>query len=404
MMNNIVTLDIKLYDKNIGVITRLPDGQVFFSFNQEYASNPMRPILSLSFQGEFGKLISDTCPHNSRLPPFFSNLLPEGLLRDYIIKNAKIHDGDEFALLALLGRDLPGAIKAVPSEEGVTSHNLQAGKMLDGGLVKFSLAGVQLKFSAIEKAKGFTIPAHGMEGSWILKLPSMRFTNIAENEYSMMTLARMLGIEVPEIKLLPLKDIEGLPDNMAQLNGSVFAIKRFDRNGTGAVHIEDFAQVFGVYPEDKYKKSSYSNIAEVIYLEAGQPALEEFIRRLVFNTLIGNADMHLKNWSLIYQDKINATIAPAYDFVSTIAYIEDKTMALNYVKKNFMAELSVDLLSYFSAKAKLPEKLVLDVAKETVQRFLELWQKEKSHLLLTQENIQTIEKHFGNISLVKTAY
>ena len=66
-----------------------------------------------------------------------------------------------------------------------------------------------------------------------------------------------------------------------------------------------------------------------------------------------------------------------------------------------MAELSIDLLTYLSAKAKLPERLVLNIAKQTVQNFVEVWEKEKSHLLLSKEDIQTIEKHFNNILLVK---
>ena len=59
--------------------------------------------------------------------------------------------------------------------------------------------------------------------------------------------------------------------------------------------------------------------------EASHADGEEFIRRLVFNILIGNADMHLKNWSLIYPDRCRAALAPADDFVSTIAYIGDAT-------------------------------------------------------------------------------
>ncbi|MEZ5573102.1 MAG: HipA domain-containing protein [Halioglobus sp.] len=54
----------------------------------------------------------------------------------------------------------------------------------------------------------------------------------------------------------------------------------------------------------------------------------EFIRRMVFNTLIGNADMHIKNWSVYYPDKRTARLAPAYDFVSTIPYIADSGAAL----------------------------------------------------------------------------
>ncbi len=101
--------------------------------------------------------------------------------------------------------------------------------------------------------------------------------------------------------------------------------------------------------------------------------MAEFIRRLVFNVLIGNADMHIKNWSLIYPDRRNIALAPGYDFVSTIAFLGDTNMALKLGRSKEMAELSLDHLSYLAAKARLLEKLVLDAGKETVQRFIEAW-------------------------------
>jgi serine/threonine-protein kinase HipA len=94
-------------------------------------------------------------------------------------------------------------------------------------------------------------------------------------------------------------------------------------------------------------------------------------------------------------------LAPGYDFVATIAFIEDKTMALKYVKSKHMAELSLSMLSYFATKAKLPEHLVLSTAKETVKNFLDLWSQEKKHLSLTKSTVGMIEKHFQRIVLVK---
>lgn len=130
-----------------------------------------------------------------------------------------------------------------------------------------------------------------------------------------MSLAQKVGIDVPEIGLLPLHQIHGLPKDIQNISNHAFTIKRFDRSEKGDIHIEDFAQVFGVYPEKKYQNARYRNILEVIASEIGERGVTEFIRRLVFNVLIGNGDMHLKNWSLIYKNKKNAELAPAYDFV-----------------------------------------------------------------------------------------
>ena len=115
-----------------------------------------------------------------------------------------------------------------------------------------------------------------------------------------MRLARSIGIDVPEIQLVHTRKISGLPGDLGNLEGEAFAIKRFDRNKGGTKnHIEDFAQIFGLYPESKYEKANYQNIASVIWSECGQEDTAEFIKRFIFCSLIGNGDMHLKNWSLI---------------------------------------------------------------------------------------------------------
>ena len=76
--------------------------------------------------------------------------------------------------------------------------------------------------------------------------------------------------------------------------------------------------------------------------------------------------MHLKNWSVIYKDKRSASIAPAYHFVSTIPYIADDSAALKVSRSKKFSEFNLDELSHLAAKAMLPEKLVLDTAKQTV--------------------------------------
>src|SRR5436853_3301748 len=84
--------------------------------------------------------------------------------------------------------------------------------------LRFSLAGVQLKFSAVMEASGgLTIPAHGVGGSWIVKLPSTQFPAVPENEYVMLELARAVGITVPEIRLVPVSDIRSLPEDAARM-------------------------------------------------------------------------------------------------------------------------------------------------------------------------------------------
>jgi serine/threonine-protein kinase HipA len=267
--------------------------------------------------------------------------------------------------------------------------------------MRFSLAGVQLKFSAVEKARGgLTIPVTGVGGSWIVKLPSTRFAGVSENEFSMMTLAKGVGIDVPDIQLLGLDQIAGLPDGIGRLEGAAYAIRRFDRTADGErVHMEDFAQVFGVYPADKYKQASYRAIAKVLWLETGEAGVTEFIRRLVFNALIGNADMHLKNWSLLYADGVTPSLSPAYDFVSTLAYIPDDKAALKVARTARWDGFTEDELAYLAAKAGLPERLVIAIARATVEAFREIWAKERGHLPLHGEIADVIDRQLQIVPL-----
>ena len=207
-------------------------------------------------------------------------------------------------------------------------------------------------------------------------------------------------MDVPALHLVDVDAIRNLPEGIGVLEGQALAIQRFDRLEDGsAIHIEDFAQVFGVYPRDKYDKASARNIATVIGIEGSDDDIAEFIRRLTFNTLIGNADMHLKNWSLIYPDRRHAALAPAYDFVSTIPYIPDSKAALNFSRTKRFDRFSEDELSHLASKARLPEKLVLDTARETVALFHQHWHAEKANLPLTDEIIQAVEAHLKTIPI-----
>ena len=400
-------LDVLLHGAPIGTLTHVPGDRTLFALAADYAADEHRPVLGLSFKDRFGELIAAFRPTQTRLLPFFSNLLPEGRMRSYLAERAGVNEKREFFLLGALGSDLPGAVTVMPANGEVLPVEVddrdEPGRHRHENALRFSLAGVQLKFSAVEAARGgLTIPARGMGGSWIVKLPSREFESVPENEFAMMTLARMIGMDVPALQLIDLDAIGNLPEGFGAPNGQALAIERFDRLEDGTlVHAEDFAQVFGVYPENKYKKASASNIANVIGAEGGDVDIAEFVRRLTFSVLIGNADMHLKNWSLIYPDKRRPALAPAYDFVSTIPYIPDDKAALNFSRTKRFDQFSEDELSHLAAKARLPDKLVLDTARETVALFHQYWNSEKTHLPLVDTVIDAVEKHLETIPIVR---
>ena len=406
-MTDVTVLEVLLHDQAVGTLTRVDGDRTFFALNTDYIADESRNTLGLSFKDQLGELITDFRPYQTRVMPFFSNLLPEGPLRTYLAERAGVNPVREFFLLWALGHDLPGAIKFRPADGDAKmlasddSELARDNSGFPGNALRFSLAGVQLKFSALGNVrKGLTIPAHGTGGSWIIKLPSREFEGVPENEYSMMTIARLIGMDVPAIDLIDIDSIANLPGGIGVLEGKALAVERFDRLPDGsAEHIEDFAQIFRIYPEAKYGKGSARSIAKVISAEGSEADIAEFIRRLIFNALIGNADMHLKNWSLSYPDKRHASLAPAYDFLSTIAYLPDDKAALNVSRTKRFDEFTEDELSHLAAKAYLPEKLVLNTARETVALFHQYWQAEKANLPLTRDVISAVESHIKRIPM-----
>jgi serine/threonine-protein kinase HipA len=408
-MTNVSVLNVLLHGQAIGTLTNVGGDRTIFAFNEDYIRSEDRSTLGLGFKDEFGQLLTDFRPYQKRVMPFFSNLLPEGHLRKYLAERAEVNPEREFHLLWALGKDLPGAITIEPAEgEAWPPTSEDDDKASDQrhdanreNVLRFSLAGVQLKFSAaMDVSGGLTIPATGVGGDWIVKLPSPEYEAVPENEFSMMTLAQMVGIDVPPIELIDIGAVKNLPDGIERLGSHAFIIERFDRTSDGgAMHIEDFAQVFGVYPEEKYKTARLRNIAQVLAAEGSQADIAELIKRIAFNALIGNGDMHLKNWSVIYPDGRTAAIAPAYDFVSTVPYIPADSFALKISRTKEFSEITEDEFIHLAAKAALPEKLVLDTVRETVNLFHEKWQSEKGNLPMTAKVREAIEKHIETVPL-----
>jgi serine/threonine-protein kinase HipA len=109
--------------------------------------------------------------------------------------------------------------------------------------------------------------------------------------------------------------------------------------------------------------------------------------------------MHLKNWSVLYPDRRKAVLAPAYDFVSTIAFIPDQQFALKYSRTKRFDGFSEDELAHLAANAWLPKTLVIETARETVALFHQYWKSEKANLPLTAKAIAAIEAHIRTIPL-----
>lgn len=317
------------------------------SFDADYIADPQRPTLTLALRGATE---ADThailgAARDMRLsrsdghwPSYFQNLLPEDHNRDRLALERRCSPDDEFQLLAAAGHDLMGAIEVepVPLREGIPDivrhwHTALGLDVLEPGFVEFpvedaaALPGMVTKFSAVQDGRRYVVRRQGAAGSFILKLPSTRHSDLVANEAAGYQLCAALGLDCAVAKVISRTDTD-LPEQLPF--DDILAVRRFDRNANGQrVHIEEFAQVLQVEPKRKYGQglmTDYPNMLRVIDRLSSRPAqdVQEFVKRFVSFVLMGNVDAHLKNWALMYPDGITPKLAPLYDPVCVTALFE----------------------------------------------------------------------------------
>jgi serine/threonine-protein kinase HipA len=371
-------LSVRLNDRDVGTLIRLPDRSITFTFSRSYLEDENRPTLSWGFFDSFKRLRTRAYSSNPNAPGFFANLLAEGHLREYTAHRAGLAREDDFGLLWVTGNDLVGAV-IIEDPEGrqIPPHN--AGGPLDPpdmkDVFRFALPGVQLKFSAVNEATGgLTIHTRGDGGNQLVKLPSTRYSLVPEGEHAMLQFAADVGIATPKMRLVPLSRIKGLPDEAQGLKGCALVIDRFDRpTPSTRAHTEDFNQVFRQHPTQKYDNFSFADIARVVHQAIGNDALVDFVHRLVFNVGIANNDMHLKNWSLIYPDGHTPALAPAYDYVCTKAYLSTNETGLALGSARFFQDVTVNQFEHLADRAGVSKSVVRAATLDMVGRFRDRW-------------------------------
>lgn len=172
---------------------------------------------------------------------------------------------------------------------------------------RMSISGVQPKLSATLDKKKRELVVTPTDGDYIVKPPNELFPELPQNEQLCMTIVDTVGMRTPPHGLLPLTDGE-----------LAYVIKRFDRTAHGKVHVEDLSQLMGHSPQAKYD-SSMEQMGKAIAAFSENPLLDliEVFERTLLSLLIGNGDMHLKNWSLIESASGGMHMAPCYDFCSS---------------------------------------------------------------------------------------
>ncbi|HEY1397197.1 type II toxin-antitoxin system HipA family toxin [Roseateles sp.] len=307
-----------------------------------------RDIQSMSFNGRRSSR-SDWL-----LPAFFQNLLPEGVFRDHVAALRNCAPTDHFEMLAACGKDLPGNVYALPVElsrdelaryvtQGQDALEMSVtAQPLDEGV---SLSGVQPKLGVVRDGARYVARTKDHDTHIIAKLPVIAQPLLPEVEELTLRLARAAGVDACEATLEPLERL-GLPHDYdlgdATVNTNFLAVTRFDRSPRGRIHVEDFGQVLGRMPEDKYGRGpdgrtiTYVDIALALMTQPamGEAAVHELLRRLVVNEMIGNPDMHLKNIGVRYLDGITPTLSPAYDLVAYSVYHRIRGHALMTVPES----------------------------------------------------------------------
>ena len=267
--------------------------------------------------------------------PFFDNLLPEGEIRTAIAKLRQVSARNTFGLLGEIGGDCAGAISLWPHGEKPRRQEGYA-KLTDARLaevlagmakrpliaiddeLRLSLAGAQNKLPVHYDGTQLALPRGSAPSSHILKPGAAGFEHMPVNETFCMHLAGALGLPVPQSTIL-------------RKSETLYLVERYDRvrmpdGRLSRVHQVDFCQALNLPSQKKYEHEGGPSLAAcfaVITRFSSQPARDRshLISWVIFNYLVGNADAHAKNLSLLVT-RAGVSLAPFYDLVSTALYRE----------------------------------------------------------------------------------
>jgi serine/threonine-protein kinase HipA len=409
--DEINVLRLTLHGRLVGYLAGFRSGRNVLSFADEFKSDAARPTFSLITHPEFprsDKLLAEPWSRYHKLHPTLSNLLPEGALRELVAQGLKVHADNEFHIFSYLGEDLPGALIAEPLEPDevpasvLSAHGKAKAIKFEKASRenKFSLAGVQMKFSMKQKDGRYNLSKGDTLGDWIIKTPSTRHKDVPVNEFTAMTLASMVDVEVPEIKLVELNKLDNLPQINLPDEKLAFAIKRFDRNNDQRIHMEDFAQVLVKYPHEKYNSASYEQIAKILYNFSGDGLADtqQFARRLLVNILLANGDAHIKNWSLLYLDQITPRLSPAYDIVTTSVYIEnERRYALNLGKTKEWYDVTYANFETLAKRVGISWRAIKAHLDDMMEKARSLWPEKLKDLPMNDEHKDRLRAHWANL-------
>ena len=329
----------------VGNITGNHPEDAVFTYSQEYLDSPEAAPVSLNLPLQAHPFF----PVQTRI--FFEGLLPEGFTRKSVAQWMHADENDYLTILEGLGRECLGAIQVTESEslsaEAVSSYR----KMTLSDIQRLAAEGATESAQLVTEAHISLTGASGKvglyydadENEWFLPIGSapsthivkqshIRLDSIVLNEKLTLLTASKLGIDVPESFIID--------SGSGREQDVLFATRRYDRDlmitrmisGKPCPfrrHQEDMAQALGIPSKDKYEKNNdgyLKRCADLIRFASADPIrdLMKLWDITVFNWLIGNADNHVKNLSVLYSTDLRSLrLAPAYDLVSTAVYQKD---------------------------------------------------------------------------------
>ena len=309
----------KIYYKDTfaGILSQEAGSRCVFTYDEGYLQSALPTIsYTLPLRAE---------PHLSEygLHPFFDNLCAEGWLKNTQTRALGLRRDDRFSLLLAFGTDLAGAVSVIdPDPVGDIKIDRGDPENIAALSARASLSGVQPKLGAIKEGRVFRPVKRGERATYIAKLPSPALPDILELEYiTAQACAALLKEDiVAEMTLAPLRGVAE----------RVLFVKRFDRTKDGEqLHFEEFNQLLGKRPEDKYE-ACYEHMAYFI-IRNGDICLraecDTLFRRVMACILTGNTDAHLKNFAMEHTES-GLRLTPSYDLVAAACYPQYQTLAL----------------------------------------------------------------------------
>lgn len=322
---------------------KLKPQQIVAQLSSEFDEDNLKHVLS--YHSDADEALSLTMPLrnesylHSELHPIFQMNMPEGALREALERaTAKYYGSDDLTLLTILGANQIGRVVYSPKGkpiEAQTDSDLQLDDLLnhqDANLFnellsryakRSGVAGVQPKV-LVDIQNRLSLPVD----RYIVKSWGEEYPHLGCNEYICMNVAQKSGLDVPETYLSD--------------NGKLLISKRFDLDEAGnAMGFEDFCVLQAKGTKQKYDSSieqCANTIHQYVSAEFKAECLADFYKLTYLNVRIRNGDAHLKNLGIKYASlsdyrshqipNVARKLAPIYDLVSTVPYINNDTMAL----------------------------------------------------------------------------